>query len=81
MYIDLIMIPLGYNVRITNTDIRWYLKGKFHRIDGPAIEYANDQCPVYYNAGDQHKPDEKPLMYMKVPRQYWIKGVHIPIPD
>jgi hypothetical protein len=35
---------------------RWYLNGKFHRVEGPAIEYADGYKSWYIN-GKQHRED------------------------
>ena len=33
---------------------RWYLHGKLHREDGPAVEFANGETRYYIN--DKHIP-------------------------
>ena len=39
-----------YEVRVSDSgDICWYLDGKFHREDGPAVEYANGNKFWYLN--------------------------------
>jgi hypothetical protein len=48
------MIAFGYSVRITKYHILWYLNGYFHRVDGPAIEYANGDKEWYLN-GKRHR--------------------------
>lgn len=35
---------------------RWFLKGKFHRIDGPALEYVDGEKHWYIN-GKLHRAD------------------------
>ena len=41
---------IEYKVEVdTNGDKFWCLKGKFHREDGPAIEYANGDKFWYLN--------------------------------
>ncbi len=34
------MISIGYTITITKDKIEWVKNGKYHRKDGPAIEYA-----------------------------------------
>ena len=40
----------------TNGDKSWYLNGKLHRTDGPAIEYA-DGYKAWYFDGKCHRTD------------------------
>jgi len=35
---------------------RWYINGKYHRIDGPAIELA-DGTKIWYINGKEHRED------------------------
>jgi hypothetical protein len=46
-----------YTVKVDNNgDKCWYLNGKLHREDGPAIEYANGDKYWYLN-GKRHRED------------------------
>jgi len=41
---------LVYKVKIySNGDKYWYYKGKFHRLNGPAVEYASGYKAYYIN--------------------------------
>ena len=42
-------ISFGYSVKITNEKIEWYLNGKLHRMDGPAIEWADGSRYYWIN--------------------------------
>jgi hypothetical protein len=54
--VDMI-IPKNYTGSIETTDaIKWYLNGKLHREDGPAIEYADGTKEWYLN-GMRHRED------------------------
>lgn len=44
---------------------RWYIAGKLHRIDGPAVEYANGS-KAWYLAGRLHRVDG--------PAIEWVSG-------
>ena len=46
-------------------DKSWYLNGKLHREDGPAIEYANGYKSWYLN-GDEVTEEEHKRMTSKV---------------
>lgn len=39
-----------YTVKVYNSgDKYWYLNGKLHRLDGPAVEFANGDKHWYLN--------------------------------
>ena len=46
-------------------DKHWYLNGKLHREDGPAVEYANGD-KVWYLNGKLHREDG--------PAREWVNG-------
>ena len=48
---------------------RWYLNGKLHRIDGPAIEYPNGY-KVWYLNDKLHRIDG-PAIELKNGDKYW----------
>ncbi len=48
---------------------RWYLNGKLHREDGPAVEYANGSKSWYLN-GDLHRKDGPAIEYANGTK-YW----------
>ena len=43
------MISFGYSVNIKQSAIKWYLNDKLHRVDGPAVEYADGVKKWYLN--------------------------------
>jgi len=48
---------IGYTVRVhENGNKCWYLNGKLHREDGPAVEYANGDKDWYLD-GKRHRED------------------------
>lgn len=58
-------------VKHPNGDKRWYRDGKWHRDDGPAIEYANgDKC--WYRDGKLHR-DDGPAMECANGDKYWCR--------
>jgi len=53
---------------------RWFLNGKLHREDGPAIEYA-DGSKFWYLHGELHREDGP--AYYECPdgyREWWLNG-------
>jgi hypothetical protein len=56
------MIAFGYSVVITKYHTIWYLNGNLHRVDGPAVEFANGDKEWYLN-GKRHRVDEPSIEY------------------
>jgi hypothetical protein len=49
---------IEYTVKVyDNGTHEWYLNGKFHREDGPAIEYTNGSRQWYLN-GEEYTEEE-----------------------
>ena len=48
---------IEYTVKVYNDKIKWYLKGKLHREDGPAVEY-NDGYKEWFIDGEQLTEEE-----------------------
>jgi hypothetical protein len=54
---------IEYKVKVhTNWSKDWYLDGKYHREDGPAIEYASGHKEWYLN-GKRHREDGPAVEY------------------
>ena len=54
---------IEYTVKVwTNGTKRWYLNGKRHREDGPALEYA-DGTKFWYLNGKRHREDGPAVEY------------------
>jgi hypothetical protein len=71
--IDMIM-PKNYTGSIETTDaIKWYLNGKLHREDGPAIEYANGTKEWYLN-GKCHREDGPAVEYADGSKYWYLNG-------
>ena len=64
----------GAECKIYDYGKYWYLNGKRHRIDGPAIEWANGSKNWYLN-GKYHRTDG-PAIELVSGRKYWyINGI------
>jgi hypothetical protein len=48
---------------------RWFLNGKYHREDGPAVIYPTGDA-VWYNNGKLHREDGPAIIY-KDGTQFW----------
>ena len=54
-------------------DKSWYLNGKCHREDGPAIEYA-DGNKIWYLNGERHREDGPAVEYANGHKEWWLNG-------
>ena len=54
----------------------WYLNGKRHRTDGPAIEYSNGDKRWYLN-GLQHRTDGPAIEYSDGTKHWYLNGVNL----
>ena len=52
---------------------RWRLNGKFHREDGPAIEYADGTKHWYIN-DERHREDGPAVERADGLKQWWVNG-------
>lgn len=52
----------------------WYLDGKLHREDGPAIEYASGTKEWFLN-GQRHREEGPAVEYINGTRRWYIKDV------
>jgi hypothetical protein len=55
----------------------WYLNGKRHREDGPAVEYANGDKHWYLN-DKMHREDGPAVEYVDGTKDWYINGQYIP---
>ena len=55
---------------------RWWLNGQLHRIDGPAIEYANSSRCWFQN-GKCHRLDGPAIEWANGDKEWYINGKRI----
>ena len=69
----------NYDTVETNEEGTTYytLRGKLHRTDGPAIEWA-DGYRAWYQNGKQHREDGPAVKYPDGYREYWVHGIRQP---
>ena len=63
-------------VEYTSGDKRWYLNGKRHREDGPAVEFGNGDKSWYLN-GRAHRIDGPAIEWINGYKEYWINGKNV----
>ncbi len=56
-----------------NGSKRWYLNGKRHREDGPAVEYANGSKAWYLN-GKYHREDGPAREWADGAKEWYLNG-------
>ena len=54
----------------------WYLNGKHHRVDGPAIEYA-DGTKFWYLNGKRHREDGPAVEDADGTKMWWLNGKQV----
>ena len=63
-----------YEVKVFNDGYKnWYLNGKLHREDGPAIEYTNGDKHWYLN-GKLHREDGPAVEYSDGYKEWYLNG-------
>ena len=68
---------IEYNVKVyENGTKEWYLNGKLHREDGPAIEY-NDGNKDWYLNGKRHRVDGPAIEYADGYKAWFLNGVRL----
>ena len=62
-----------YQVKVSDYRTEWYQNGKYHRLDGPAIEYANGY-KVWYQNGKRHRLDGPAVEYVDGYKAWFQNG-------
>jgi hypothetical protein len=63
-----------YKVRVyANGSKCWYLNGKYHREDGPAVESANGDKEWYLN-DKRHREDGPACEYIDGSKEWYLNG-------
>jgi hypothetical protein len=62
-----------YTVQADKEKTQWFLKGKLHRADGPAVEYANGNKAWYLN-GKLHRTDGPAIEWSNGHKEWFLNG-------
>ena len=65
----------GYEISVDDQEIAWYLNGKYHRTDGPAIEYRNGSHYWFLN-GKLHRTDGPAIEHRDGTCSWYLNGVN-----
>jgi len=66
---------IEYTVKVNaDGDKFWYLNGKLHREDGPAIEYADGDKSWWYLNGKLHREDGPAIEYASGSKYWYLNG-------
>jgi len=62
-----------YEVRVCEDRVEWYHNGKFHRLDGPAIEFA-DGYKAWHQNGKLHRIDGPAIEWADGTKHWYQNG-------
>ena len=63
---------------LANGTKEWFIDGKFHRIDGPAIEWSNG-TKQWWLDGRRHRIDGPAFEWANNNnKQWWLDGIQLP---
>ena len=66
---------IEYKVKVhTNGTKEWYLNGKRHREDGPAIEYTVSGNKQWHLHGELHREDGPAIEYTDGEKHWYLNG-------
>jgi hypothetical protein len=60
-----------------NGDKAWWLNGKRHRTDGPAVEWANGTKEWWFN-GNLHRTDGPAIKWANGTKEWYLNGNRVP---
>ena len=55
-------------------DTTWWLNGEFHRVDGPAREWA-DGCKAWYLSGVLHRVEGPAVEWANGDKKWYLNGI------
>ena len=64
---------IEYKVQVFDDRTEWFLNGKYHREDGPALEYANGD-KYWYKNGKFHREDGPACEYASGSKYWYLEG-------
>ena len=62
-----------YTVKVFSDRTEWFKNNKFHRLDGPAIEYVNG-TKYWYKEGKFHRLDGPAIEYASGSKSWFKEG-------
>ena len=66
-----------YTVKVYSDITEWRnADGKLHRVDGPAVEWADGHTEYWIN-GVRHRKDGPAIEWPAGGKEYWIDGVQL----
>jgi hypothetical protein len=70
------MSSITYEVTVNGYNTEWKLDGKFHREDGPAIEWADGSKSWWINS-QLHREDGPACEYADGSKEWYLNGVQL----
>ena len=65
---------IEYTVQIYERRTEWYLNGKLHRVEGPAIEWSNGDKEWYLN-DKRHRVEGPAIEWSYGDKSWWLNGL------
>ena len=65
---------IEYTVKVSEDKTEWHLNGKRHRVDGPAVEWANGYKSWFLN-GKYHRVDGPAVEYTNGSKYWFLNGI------
>ena len=65
---------ITYEVTVTPEKTEWRLNGNLHRVDGPAIEWA-DGTKAWRLNGKRHREDGPAIEWADGIKAWWLNGI------
>lgn len=67
---------ITYTVKVNDVSTRWYLNGKRHREDGPAVEYTNGDKYWFLN-DELHREDGPAVEYSHGGKVWYLYDINL----
>ena len=64
---------IEYTVKVSEDKTEWYLNGKLHRVDGPAVANA-DGYKCWFLNGKLHRVDGPAIEYADGDKEWFVNG-------
>jgi hypothetical protein len=67
---------IEYTVKVHPDRTEWFLNGKLHREDGPAVEWADGSRSWWLN-DQRHRTDGPAVEHADGDREWWLNGEQV----
>jgi hypothetical protein len=64
---------IEYTVKVCKDYTQWFINGKTHRDDGPALEWSSG-TKLWYKNGELHREDGPAVEYSSGEKEWYLNG-------